>query len=61
MLKALYLTVIRPSGSGMGMNVAFSSSTTNYNPSYWITGSWYNSEVENYPGYGQANLPVGDG
>ena len=45
----------------MGMNVAFSSSTDNYNPSDWITGSWYNSEIGEYPGYGIADLPVGEG
>ena len=45
----------------MGMNVAFSSPQADYNPSYWITGSWYNSELGNYPQYGVANLPVGDG
>ena len=43
----------------MGMNVAFSSSTDNYNPSDWITGSWYNSESGNFD-YGNADPPVGD-
>lgn len=28
------------------------------NPSGMISGLWYNSEMENYPGYGEANPPM---
>jgi hypothetical protein len=51
----LHLTIISPEGSGWGMNVAFSSST-DFNPSDWISGLWYNSEIGNFPGYDQPNL-----
>ena len=40
------------------MNVAFSSTPDGYNPSQFISGGWYNSELGNFPGYGNANLPV---
>ena len=40
------------------MNIAFSSTSDGYNPSDMITGSYYNSEVMNYPGYGNPNLDV---
>lgn len=40
------------------MNVAFSSSTDNYNPSSFISGGWYNDELDDFPSYGNPNLPV---
>ena len=43
------------------MNVAWSSSTEGYNPSSFISGGWYNSELMNFPAYGQGNLNVGEG
>ena len=53
--KLTYLTH-SPDNSGYGMNVAFSSDDDKYNPSYFISGGWYNSEIGNYPAYGQDNL-----
>ena len=44
----------------MGMNVAFSSTADGYNPSHFISGDWYNSEIGNFPAYGQADLPTSD-
>ena len=53
---AKILIVIRHGCPGCGMNVAFSSADENYNPSQFVSGGWYNSELMNYPGYGQSNL-----
>ena len=41
------------------MNVGFSGKDDQYNPSHFISGGWYNSELEKFPGYGNANLPTG--
>ena len=40
------------------MNVAFSSSADNYNPSSFISGGWYNDELPKFPQYGVGDLPV---
>lgn len=42
------------------MNIGFSSSD-DFNPSDVASGEWYDSELMNFPAYGNANLPVGAG
>ena len=47
-----------PDGSGYGMSIAFSSTADGYNPSQFISGGWYNSELMNFPQYGVGGLDV---
>ena len=48
---------VTPTGSGYGMSVVFDVSTT-YNPSKGVSDAWYNDELQQFPAYSVADLPV---